>query len=835
MAINPKLIIQREGATYYVTQEPTEAELLLFPLPVNFKVVDTATNTFRLVSYKADGTRLEMEGGGGAPAAQYFKLVESGYDLLSYVLKQQSSNVYKSTKDEIVFNLGLNSIEEVSQWLEDNYAIELRDLYDQKDISLMDDAEYSSYLSNLLFYYNHNVNSGDAWVTDVDDIVKISDLFDTDKSDFDKYKDFYYYYNNVSFNDDIGDYYTSLYAFAYDYYGLPDDYESDYLTPKLDVPIRNSNFVQPINQQDLVTKGYADSIRAKWPEIQGDQKDVNLKGFTDGVGHDVVITPQSLSGHSGFTDVTFGNGVFVACVNSASNNIAYSVDGISWNIDTSFLIFIDIVFNGTKFLAICYNPTTPEYSMKISLDGITWEDSDYVPDTPLALSDLQTAKGLFIVADGGTYKYSVDGVIWTEMFLPPSLLRFCSYVSGYFVFLSANKYIVRVPESDMTSYQTFEIDPEYTGNTYHSMVSAQDVVFALGNFNSNTTNVLRRSLDFGVTWETVEHPSLRAGLWRKLIYANNMFLAIPSNTGLSVILYSKDGEVWSHKYTGVPRNYFDVSYGNDQFVAVGTGTGNGQVLTILYKPEQRFENHVNEFQLNGKTIEPKSKILNIDTGGLEAARKRGNVLEGNVELSYPDGYFRGFIFNHELDSDSGKITGWGVTDEGTIFFGILRESTKVPLTGFVPRIFGMELISEPDIKGIIGTNEFNKQGDRKAFAQLSDVYDANSYSTEETKIGGPWIDGKPIYRKVLNGVINTSFKDIDVSDLFISQCKISGFLNHAGNFFPIGTIINVFCGQAWFYEDTIRIQSSQDLNASIPVTSEYSIILEYTKTTDTVE
>lgn len=50
------------------------------------------------------------------------------------------------------------------------------------------------------------------------------------------------------------------------------------------------------------------------------------------------------------------------------------------------------------------------------------------------------------------------------------------------------------------------------------------------------------------------------------------------------------------------------------------------------------------------------------------------------------------------------------------------------------------------VTGVItGSNEFNKQGDRKAFAQLSDVYDSQSYSTNETKTGGTWIDGKPIY------------------------------------------------------------------------------------------
>ena len=107
-----------------------------------------------------------------------------------------------------------------------------------------------------------------------------------------------------------------------------------------------------------------------------------------------------------------------------------------------------------------------------------------------------------------------------------------------------------------------------------------------------------------------------------------------------------------------------------------------------------------------------------------------------------------------------------------------------------------------------------------------------TYSTDETLTGGTWIDGKPIYRKVLRGSITTGLIDIDVSDLLMEECKVSGYLNNSNQFFPIGTSANGFYGQAWYYDDTIRIQSSQDIGALIPVSAEYSIILEYTKTTD---
>ena len=66
--IYPAKIKQIEGATYYVSEEPTLSEIALFPLPVNFKIVNSVDSTYKMVSFKADGTRLELttDSSGGA-------------------------------------------------------------------------------------------------------------------------------------------------------------------------------------------------------------------------------------------------------------------------------------------------------------------------------------------------------------------------------------------------------------------------------------------------------------------------------------------------------------------------------------------------------------------------------------------------------------------------------------------------------------------------------------------------------------------------------------------------------------------------------------------------
>ena len=99
---------------------------------------------------------------------------------------------------------------------------------------------------------------------------------------------------------------------------------------------------------------------------------------------------------------------------------------------------------------------------------------------------------------------------------------------------------------------------------------------------------------------------------------------------------------------------------------------------------------------------------------------------------------------------------YSVAPNGNNFGYYFDEGTfKIFNDGFVQFDVGYDFAFGPDAliltlngpsrKGIIGNVEYDKLGDRNAFAQLSDVYDANSYSTDETKTGGTWIDGKPIY------------------------------------------------------------------------------------------
>lgn len=108
----------------------------------------------------------------------------------------------------------------------------------------------------------------------------------------------------------------------------------------------------------------------------------------------------------------------------------------------------------------------------------------------------------------------------------------------------------------------------------------------------------------------------------------------------------------------------------------------------------------------------------------------------------------------------------------------------------------------------------------------------HEYSTEE-KIIGKWIDGKPIYEKVINSgyLLNSGTKSIDVSSLNIDsfiQLRGMTFTDDKTQFRPItlGTSDN----------NAIRLDFTNN-NIRIITWSNWSaynsfIVIQYTKTTD---
>ena len=136
----------------------------------------------------------------------------------------------------------------------------------------------------------------------------------------------------------------------------------------------------------------------------------------------------------------------------------------------------------------------------------------------------------------------------------------------------------------------------------------------------------------------------------------------------------------------------------------------------------------------------------------------GNPVTGDIEITssinftYPNdlGYSYGKLV---LDTNSDNI---GITNNGklwtypgvmTYFFGDnLEYQSAFSINGV-----GVEINCD-DLsiaRGIEGTNDYSTNYGDYTYIQKLYADKQHSYSTDEIKTGGTWIDGKPIYRKVV--------------------------------------------------------------------------------------
>ena len=95
-----------------------------------------------------------------------------------------------------------------------------------------------------------------------------------------------------------------------------------------------------------------------------------------------------------------------------------------------------------------------------------------------------------------------------------------------------------------------------------------------------------------------------------------------------------------------------------------------------------------------------------------------------------------------------------------------------------------------------------------------------NYTTEEQKTGGTWIDGKPIYRKVITGLnisTSTSYVNLMSVGAIDTIIRTSGMTTSNKTNFALDSVVN---------GSNIQIRttySTQGIN---------TVIIEYTKTTD---
>lgn len=253
----------------------------------------------------------------------------------------------------------------------------------------------------------------------------------------------------------------------------------------------------------------------RWVVVGGDG---TILSSPDGVEWGEEVNPL---GSVGFSDVVFGNGMFVA-VGRAWNSLITSPDGKTWTKQTPNMSGAsELIFDGTRFMTVLSGGF-----VKTSTNGVNWENKPGVP-LNYDVGGLAFGNGLYVEAG-----YKRTGK-------PPDV--FSSNAAGEWVQRNS-----KLDENLMNA--SFDLGM--------FLVYGQD-------------GALATSPD-GVEWtpRTVPHSGF---IWD--MASSGQHLVAAAQWGR--LLISPDGINWTKHETDLIWHLTDIAYGDGTFIAVGW---NGQIV-----------------------------------------------------------------------------------------------------------------------------------------------------------------------------------------------------------------------------------------------------------------
>jgi hypothetical protein len=291
----------------------------------------------------------------------------------------------------------------------------------------------------------------------------------------------------------------------------------------------------------------------------------------------ITWTVQVSAADNAWSDVTFGNNLFVAVATSGTDRVMTSPDGVNWSLATASAAspWVAIAWNGTVFAAL-----SATGGVMTSPDGINWTNQ-----TPASLQNWSAITwaqelGLFVaIANGGTAGQRVmtspDGVTWTQqssLAAPDGPWREITWSSSLGL-------LIAVAQGN-TFGGSAQIMTSPDGVTWTQQSSADTLMFwtgvqwapeiglaaAVGSGPSNvdspgTDNRVMTSPD-GINWTIQADAGART--WRSIRWSGSTFAAIANSGTGNRVMTSPDGINWTAQSTN-DNNWLGLCWANGTF------------------------------------------------------------------------------------------------------------------------------------------------------------------------------------------------------------------------------------------------------------------------------
>ena len=308
----------------------------------------------------------------------------------------------------------------------------------------------------------------------------------------------------------------------------------------------------------------------------------NLDNRVTITGNDIKdilgIENGSIPNAQSWQSVCYGNGKYVAT--AYGTTMAYSTDGISWNIGNmpSEQQWCSVCYGNGKFVAISYANNKYAYST----DGINWTGGSMPRDHYWCSVCYGNGKYVAVANNSNTMAYSTDGISWTKGTMPSSQ----EWKSVYY---GNGKYVAVAGNTNIMAYSTDGIS--WTEGNMPSSQYWWSVCYGNGKYVAIAykSDIMAYSTD-GISWTEGNMPNNED--WYSVCYGNGKFVAVAEST--NIMAYSTDGISWTQGTMPSSQSWYSVCYGNDKYVTVGYGSNISAVITFRGFPLSQVSTEAKE-------------------------------------------------------------------------------------------------------------------------------------------------------------------------------------------------------------------------------------------------
>ena len=278
--------------------------------------------------------------------------------------------------------------------------------------------------------------------------------------------------------------------------------------------------------------------------------------------------------------ITYGDNKFIAVGNSSA--IMSSNDGgENW---TSQILGVgtslsNITYGNGLFVAIS-NTLNNAQKIYSSPDGITWTPRGET--TVVAFRALNFTNGQFVVVGNATTtQISTDGINWTSHAHPTTSVSSVAYGNGLYALIRESGDAQRVfVSSDAITWSGITLDSTIANRTWNAITYGNGIFVAV---SSSGEYKIMASYD-GLSWTGSTQQNVP--LYYDVTFGGGKFVAVARDGAPNQVITSTDGLNWTTQVAPADSDWNGVTYGGGRYVAVGRTNSPNQVMTNCdYTPD----------------------------------------------------------------------------------------------------------------------------------------------------------------------------------------------------------------------------------------------------------